>query len=109
MVNFFDLDAEARTGSWGFFLDHETTTAEGTAMLAWMAVMKEAIAYAFDELGVDVLTGEVLAGNEAVRSTNRRFRFVEGEPEERSTDGRTLTVIPISLRRQDRRGQKKDT
>ena len=52
IVNFFDLDLDGdapTTGAWGFFLDHDTTTAEGTAMMAWMQVMKEATAYAFDE------------------------------------------------------------
>lgn len=107
VVNFFDIDRDARTASWGFFLDNETTTAEGTAMTAWMQVMREATDYAFDVLDVDVLGGEVLAENEAVRQMNRRYRFTEGEPEQRTVDGRTLTVIPISLRREDRRGRKK--
>lgn len=109
VVNFFDIDTgtgtQPRTASWGFFLDSETTTAEGTAMTAWMQVMKEATAYAFDDLGVDVLEGEVLAHNEAVRQMNRRYRFTEGQPEQRETDDRTITVIPISLRREDRRGR----
>jgi RimJ/RimL family protein N-acetyltransferase len=93
---------------WGFFLDNDTTSAEGTTMTAWMQVMREATAYAFDELGVDVLRGEVLAHNEAVRQMNRRYRFTEGTPEEREVEGRTITVIPISLRREDRRGRRKD-
>lgn len=107
IVNFFDLDPAARTGSWGFFLDHETTTAEGTAMMAWIQVMRDATAYAFDELGLDVLEGEVLEGNEAVRQMNRRFRFTEGEPEEREIDGRRIVVHPIRLRREDRRQSKR--
>jgi RimJ/RimL family protein N-acetyltransferase len=65
--------------------------------------MREATAYAFDELGLEVLTGEVLAHNTVVRQMNRRFRFAEGTPEIRYADGRELTVIPISLRKQDRR------
>ena len=111
IVNFFDLETDPATGtkqgSWGFFLDHDTVEAEGLSFLAWMQVMKDATNHAFDELGLDVLTGEVLAGNEAVRSMNRRFRFTEGEPEVREADGRTITVHPISLRREDRRGAKK--
>ena len=108
IVSFFDLDLEGpvRTGAWGFYLDAETTGAEGTTMMAWMQVMKEATRYAFDdEEGprLDVLTGEVLDGNDAVRTMNRRFRFTEGEPEEREAGGRTITVYPISLRREDRR------
>jgi L-amino acid N-acyltransferase YncA len=108
VVSFFDLDLEGpeRTGAWGFYLDSETTHAEGTTMMAWMQVMNEAISYAFDDEDgprLDVLTGEVLAGNDAVRAMNRRFRFTEGEPEQRVVDGRRITVHPISLRRENRR------
>ena len=111
IVSFFDLDLEGpeRSGAWGFYLDAETTGAEGTTMMAWMQVMKEATRYAFDDedgLRLDVLTGEVLEGNDAVRAMNRRFRFSEGPPEQREADGRTITVYPISLRREDRRKPK---
>lgn len=109
VVSFFDLelDATPRTGAWGFYLDHDGLAAAGTALTAWMKVMGEATAYAFapepDGLGLDVLTGEVLDGNDAVRTMNRRFRFTEGPPEQREVDGRTLTVFPIALRREDAR------
>lgn len=107
IVNYFDLDLDApagqRSGSWGFFLDNETATAEGIAMMAWMQVMKDATNYAFDELGLDVLTGEVHEDNEAVRMMNRRYRFTEGEPITYS-DGRVF--LPITLLRENRRGQK---
>ena len=111
VVNFFDLDLDGpeRTGAWGFYLDAETTAAEGTTMMAWMQVMKEAVRHAFDDEDgprLDVLTGEVLEGNDAVRQMNRRFRFTEGEPEHREVDGRTITVHPISLRRENRRKPK---
>ena len=106
IVNYFEISADS--AKWGFFLDHDTVTAEGTALMAWMQVMKDAISYAFDELGVDVLRAEVFPENESVRAMNRRFRFVEAEPETReSADGSTVTVIPISLRREDRRGARK--
>jgi hypothetical protein len=111
IVSFFDLDLDGpeRTGAWGFYLDNDTTTAEGTTMMAWMQVMKEATRYAFDDEDgprLDVLNGEVLEGNDAVRTMNRRFRIVEGESEHREVDGRTITVYPISLRREDRRQKK---
>ncbi|MEU4193029.1 GNAT family N-acetyltransferase [Kribbella sp. NPDC026611] len=101
VVNFFDLDGTA--GSWGFFLDADGLAERGETLPAWIEVMREATAYAFDELGLDVLTGEVLEHNAVVRQMNRRFRFVEGTPEVRYADGREVTVIPISLRKQDRR------
>jgi RimJ/RimL family protein N-acetyltransferase len=108
VVNFFDLEPDdaPKSGAWGFFLDNETAVADGTAMLLWVRVMSEAIAYAFDELGLDTLNAEVLAHNSAVRVMNRRYGFVEGDPEERESDGRTISVIPISLRREDRRGRR---
>lgn len=101
VVNFFDLDATS--GAWGFFLDADGLAERGETLPAWIEIMREATAYAFDELGLDVLTGEVLEHNAVVRQMNRRFRFVEGTPQVRYADGRELTVIPISLRTQDRR------
>jgi RimJ/RimL family protein N-acetyltransferase len=101
VVTFFDLDGS--TGAWGFFLDADGLAERGETLPAWIEVMREATAYAFVELGLEVLTGEVLEHNTVVRQMNRRFRFVEGTPEVRYADGRELTVIPISLRQQDRR------
>ena len=107
VVNFFDVDPDDGSASWGFFLDHESTTSEGTAMMAWMQIMGAAIDYAFEEdpagLGLQELRGEVRPENEAVRLMNRRFRFVEGEPYESTSESGTVTTIPIRLRREDRR------
>jgi RimJ/RimL family protein N-acetyltransferase len=104
VVNFFDL--APGTGSWGFFLDAEGLDERGETLPAWIEVMREATAYAFDVLELDDLHAEVLADNAVVRQMNRRFRFVEGEPERREVDGRTITVIPISLSRDQRRRPK---
>ncbi|MGW7686710.1 GNAT family N-acetyltransferase [Kribbella sp. NPDC054772] len=105
VVNFFDL--EGTTGSWGFFLDADGLAERGETLPAWIEIMREATAYAFDELGLEVLSGEVLEHNAVVRQMNRRFRFAEGTPQTRYADGREITVIPISLRKQDRRHQGK--
>jgi RimJ/RimL family protein N-acetyltransferase len=104
VVNFFDI--EGPTAAWGFFLDADGLAERGETLPAWIEVMREATAYAFDVLGLELLTGEVLAHNTVVRQMNRRFRFTEGTPEVRYADGRELTVIPISLRKQDRRPQR---
>jgi RimJ/RimL family protein N-acetyltransferase len=103
VVNFFDL--EGSSGAWGFFLDADGLAERGETLPAWIEIMREATAYAFDELGLEVLTGEVLEHNTVVRQMNRRFRFAEGTPETLSAGGREITVIPISLHRQDRRTQ----
>lgn len=105
VVNFFDL--EGTTGAWGFFLDADGLAERGETLPAWIEIMREATAYAFDELGLEVLTGEVLEHNTVVRQMNRRFRFAEGTPETLYAGGREITVIPISLRKQDRRTQGK--
>jgi hypothetical protein len=108
VVNFFDLELESspRTGAWGFFLDADGLAERGEILPAWIEVMKDATGYAFDELGLDELTGEVLADNDVVRQMNRRFRFIEGEPETRLADGREITVYPISLHKDNRRKPK---
>lgn len=108
VVNFFDLELHAtpRTGAWGFFLDAEGLAERGETLPAWIEVMKEATGYAFDELGLDDLHGEVLENNTVVRQMNRRFRFVEGEPQTRLSDGREITVLPISLNKDNRRKPK---
>ncbi|TCC12252.1 GNAT family N-acetyltransferase [Kribbella soli] len=103
VVNFFDL--EGSSGAWGFFLDADGLAERGETLPAWIEIMREATAYAFDELGLEVLTGEVLEHNTVVRQMNRRFRFAEGTPETLYAGGREITVIPISLRKQDRRTQ----
>ncbi|MGH3351042.1 MAG: GNAT family N-acetyltransferase [Nocardioides sp.] len=107
VVTFFDHSAETRTVSWGFYLDHDGTTAAGTALLAWTKIMREAVAYAFspepDGLGVDVLEGEVLPHNESVRTMNRRLGFTEGDPVDQEVGDSVVTAIPVRLRREDSR------
>jgi RimJ/RimL family protein N-acetyltransferase len=104
VVTFFDLRlAGPRTGSWGFYLDAEGLAGRGETLPAWLEVMREAVGYAFDQLTLDRLDGEVLGHNTVVRQMNRRFRFVEGTPRQELSDGREITVIPISLHRDNRR------
>jgi RimJ/RimL family protein N-acetyltransferase len=108
VVNFFDLDLDADppTGAWGFFLDSEGLAESGETLPAWIEIMREATAHAFDVLGLAELGGEVLEHNTVVRQMNRRFHFSEGEPQTAEVDGRQITVIPILLRREDRRTPK---
>ncbi len=104
VVTFFDLRLDGpRTGSWGFYLDADGLAGRGETLPAWLGVMRAAVNHAFDDLALDRLDGEVLAHNTVVRQMNRRFRFVEGEPRTEISDGREITTIPISLRREDRR------
>ncbi len=111
VVYFFDIDtADPQPHAmWGFYLDSEGLAGTGTALIVWNRLMREAIDHAFDTLGLEVLDAEVLEHNEAVRATNRRFGFVEGEPEERTVDDRTIVAIPISLHRANRKQRKRSS
>lgn len=105
VVTFFDLllSGSERTGAWGFYLDADGLAERGATLPAWLGVMRAAVDHAFDALGLDRLDGEVLAHNTVVRQMNRRFRFVEGTGRREIVDGREITVVPISLTRDNRR------
>jgi len=99
VVNFADIDPTTRSASWGFYLDVDGLEERGETLVAWMAVQREAVDYAFDTLKIDELTGDVRADNIVVRRMNKRFGFTEGEPSTRVIDGSDVQVFPIALRR----------
>jgi UDP-4-amino-4,6-dideoxy-N-acetyl-beta-L-altrosamine N-acetyltransferase len=103
VVTFTAIDPVEAGAAWGFYLDVDGHDERGTALSAWLEVCREALDYAFGELDLRVLHGEVLEHNIVVRRMNRRFGFVEGEPVARDVDGRTVRIIPIHLNRADRR------
>lgn|GEM_PF-842034 len=105
VVLFEDLRVAAgeRTGSWGFYLDVAGVEARGTGLSTWLGLQRAALDHAFDVLRLDLLTGEVLEHNTAVRRANRRFGFVEGPPAVRTVAGRTVRYRQLSLRRDQRR------
>jgi UDP-4-amino-4,6-dideoxy-N-acetyl-beta-L-altrosamine N-acetyltransferase len=99
--------AIGRTATWGFYLDVDGLTARGETLSAWIAVGREAIDYAFDELDLEALHGEVLEHNTVVRQMNRRCGFTESEPIHREVDGRVVASRDIQLRREARRIRQK--
>ena len=101
VVNFTEVDPVGGTASWGFYLDLDGLSERGETLPAWMDVQREAIAYAFGDLGLDRLDAEVLENNTVVRRMNRRFGFVEGEPVPTAIDGAVVNVYPIHLTRAD--------
>jgi UDP-4-amino-4,6-dideoxy-N-acetyl-beta-L-altrosamine N-acetyltransferase len=102
VVTFFDYDEQAACASWGYYVDLVGLEAVGQTLLAWIEIQREAVSYAFDELGLDVLRGEVLASNEAVRQLNRRQRFVEVNSRSVTIGGVETEVLDIELRAADR-------
>lgn len=92
VVTFFDRDAAAGTCWWGYYLDNEGLSERGELLPAWIEIQRQAVRFAFDELGVRTLEGEVLDANESVRSFNRRNGFTEVESYDREVDGKPVRV-----------------
>lgn len=101
VVTFFDLDGTNASGSWGYYVDLVGLQESGQLLMAWIEIQREAIRYAFEELGLTILQGEVFASNTAVRQLNRRHRFEELDTYQRDIDGTPTDVIRIQLRAQD--------
>lgn len=99
VVSFFDIDPDARTAWWGYYLDNAGLTARHGLLPAWMRIQREGVRLAFDSLPIDELHGEVLEENEAVRRFNRRNGFEELSAEVREVAGRPTTVIHVRARR----------
>jgi UDP-4-amino-4,6-dideoxy-N-acetyl-beta-L-altrosamine N-acetyltransferase len=99
VVNFTGIDPRRRSATWGFYLDVDGLDERGETLPAWMAVQREAVAYAFDHLDLDLLVGEVLEHNTVVRRMNKRLGFTEGEPTVAVIDDVDVRVFPISLSR----------
>lgn len=100
VVTFFDIDDDAKTAKWGYYLDNEGLEQRGELLPAWIKIQREAVKFAFGELGLDELYGEVLDSNEAVRRMNTRNGFEEIGTDERDIDGTPTVVHTIRRRRQ---------
>ncbi|NHN54597.1 UDP-4-amino-4,6-dideoxy-N-acetyl-beta-L-altrosamine N-acetyltransferase [Calidifontibacter sp. DB0510] len=102
VVTFFDIDPSAKRAMWGYYLDNDGLTRTGELLPAWIEIQRQAVRYADDELGLDVLEGEVLDANAAVRRMNKRNGFEEVATDQREIDGETVTVHTIRRTRPDR-------
>ncbi|KGN36924.1 GNAT family N-acetyltransferase [Knoellia subterranea] len=92
VVTFFDLDRDKGTSWWGYYLDNAGLTERGELLPAWIEIQRQAVRYAWDDLALAELHGEVLDNNEAVRRFNKRNGFEEIETDEREIDGELVTV-----------------
>lgn len=92
VVTFFDLDREAGTSWWGYFLDNAGLSERGELLPAWIEIQRQAVRFAWDDLRLAELHGEVLDDNEAVRRFNKRNGFEEIETDEREIDGERVVV-----------------
>lgn len=95
VVTFFDIDPDAGSAWWGYYLDNEGLGARGELLPAWIEIQRQAKRFAFDELGLTTLEGEVLEANEAVRRFNRRNGFSEIDSYTRDIDGVPTPVLRV--------------
>ncbi|MEO7447206.1 MAG: UDP-4-amino-4,6-dideoxy-N-acetyl-beta-L-altrosamine N-acetyltransferase [Humibacillus sp.] len=95
VVTFFDIDRGAQSAWWGYYLDNEGLAERGELLPAWIEIQRQAKRFAFDELGLTTLEGEVLASNEAVRRFNRRNGFTETDRYTRDIDGTPTPVLRV--------------
>lgn len=95
VVTFFDMDREAGSAWWGYYLDNDGLGQRGELLPAWIEIQRQAKRYAFQEMGLRTLHGEVLESNEAVRRFNRRNGFEEVERYMRDIDGMMTPVLRV--------------
>lgn len=107
VVTFFDISSGPddssqipRSAMWGYYLDNTGLEERGELLPAWIQIQREAVRYAFGEMGLDQLDGEVLDANEAVRRMNTRNGFQEISATEHTIDGERVLVHTIRRRRQ---------
>lgn len=103
----FDLHDDGRMATWSFYLDVSGLEERGEILPAWLEIEREVVAYAFDRLGLSVLTGEMLGSNTAVRQLHRRYGFEEVGTYQRKIDGQIREVVQIELRSENRRTRSK--
>jgi UDP-4-amino-4,6-dideoxy-N-acetyl-beta-L-altrosamine N-acetyltransferase len=95
VVTYFDIDREAGSAWWGYYLDNDGLKERGELLPAWIEIQRQAKRLAFDELGLTTLEGEVLEANEAVRRFNRRNGFEEIERYTQDIDGIPTPVLRV--------------
>lgn len=96
VVSLWDIDPEAGSLWWGYYLDNEGLTARGELLPAWIQIQRDAVKYvdamrldaeSLDAKQIDIMDAEVLDINEGVRSFNKRQGFVDVETYEKDING----------------------
>ena len=103
VVTFFDLDREAESSWWGYYLDNDGLAERGELLPAWIEIQRQAVRLAFDDLALKSLEGEVLDANSAVRRFNTRNGFAEIETYDRDVDGTPVRVHRVRATAEGRR------
>ena len=93
VVAFFDLDREAGTAWWSYFLDNDGLEQRGELFPAWISIQRDAVRYAKKQLKLRHLHAETLTTNQAAADFNARQGLIEVERYPHEVDGQQLEVI----------------
>jgi UDP-4-amino-4,6-dideoxy-N-acetyl-beta-L-altrosamine N-acetyltransferase len=97
IVNYYDIDSSSRTCHWGFYLDNDSAFVAENRLAIWLALEKEAIRYAFEEIGSSELLCEMFEFNKEVILIHRKFGFQEVSRLTREKQGKPEIVVVMSL------------
>ncbi len=96
VVSLWDIDWDAGSLWWGYYLDNVGLTERGELLPAWIQIQREAVKYVDAmrdrDRSIDTMEAEVLDANEGVRSFNTRMGFVDIDTYTRETNGTTILV-----------------
>lgn len=97
VVSFFDIDKVNQSCHWGFYLADTGTLGDRSKVALWLDLEREAIAYAFADLGCTSLRCETFSFNSAVLHMHERFGFRRTGVERRERGGVAEEVVLMTL------------
>lgn len=95
VVMYQRIDWEARSSYWGYFLDNDGLDAREGTLKAWMEIQREAVQYADEVLGFEVLDSDVLEANSGVLRFNQRNGCLPVGERDVDINGRQVHVIEL--------------
>jgi UDP-4-amino-4,6-dideoxy-N-acetyl-beta-L-altrosamine N-acetyltransferase len=100
VVNYFDIDNKLKNCHWGFFLSNHLPS-NIDKLEIWLQLEKEAIEFAFSNLGCNNLICETFEFNKPVIEIHKRFGFVKSDTIYRLKENKKSKVIVTELKRSD--------
>lgn len=100
IVTFSQIDLEAKSAFWGFYLDTESQVYETNSISTWLMLENEAIELAKAKLKLKTLKCRVDETNRAVLMVHRKFGFREDPDTDKSNEtnnGRKLITLKLDF------------
>jgi UDP-4-amino-4,6-dideoxy-N-acetyl-beta-L-altrosamine N-acetyltransferase len=99
VINFFDIDRNAGSCHWGFYLNNESPVDSSRNLQIWLALEQAAITYAFDTIECNMLLAETFAFNEQVIQIHGKFGFEAIGTFAEEKNGEQVKVIRMALKK----------